>query len=258
MSQESQFVRVAALDALQDAKCSVVRANGHTIALFLHEGTVHAVDNRCPHMGFPLDRGTVRDGILTCHWHHARFDLVSGGTFDPWADDVRAYPVDIRDGQVFVDVAPHDDQRKHQHERLQVGLERDLSLVIGKAVLVLAADEADAVEPFRAGLLFGTRYRRGGWRQGLTMHTCFMNMLPFLRAEDRPRALYHGLSAVSAETFGEAPRFPLRPLPGETQDLATLKRWFRRFIEVRDDEGAAREPVERDPGRDLERHPEPR
>lgn len=53
-------------------------------------------DNRCPHMGFPLDRGTVKDCILTCHWHHARFDLASGGTSDPWADDVRAFPVTIR------------------------------------------------------------------------------------------------------------------------------------------------------------------
>ncbi|MEZ4608980.1 MAG: hypothetical protein R2838_01775 [Caldilineaceae bacterium] len=32
----------------------------------------------------------------------------------------------------------------------------------------------------------------------------------------------------------------LRPLPGETPDVPTLKRWFRRFIEVRDDEGAER------------------
>ena len=53
-------------------------------------------DNRCPHMGFPLDRGTVKDCILTCQWHHARFDLASGGTSDPWADDVRAFPVTIR------------------------------------------------------------------------------------------------------------------------------------------------------------------
>ena len=38
------------------------------------------LDNRCPHMGFALDRGSVDDGILTCHWHHARFDLASGCT----------------------------------------------------------------------------------------------------------------------------------------------------------------------------------
>ena len=48
-------------------------------------------------MGFPLDRGSVEDGILTCHWHHARFDLASGCTFDLWADDVPTCPVEVRD-----------------------------------------------------------------------------------------------------------------------------------------------------------------
>ena len=47
-------------------------------------------------MGFPLSQGTVKDGILTCHWHHARFDLHNGGTFDQWAGDVESYPVQIR------------------------------------------------------------------------------------------------------------------------------------------------------------------
>jgi hypothetical protein len=28
-------------------------------------------------MGFPLNQSTVKDGILTCHWHHARFDLMN-------------------------------------------------------------------------------------------------------------------------------------------------------------------------------------
>lgn len=240
MPRDSQLVPVATVASLQEGSCSVVHANGHTIALILHEGTIHAVDNRCPHMGFPLDRGTVRDGILTCHWHHARFDLESGGTFDPWADDVHTYPVEVHDGQVFVDVAVRRDPREHQERRLKVGLERDLPLVLGKSVLVLAASATDAVSPFREGLLFGTHYRRGGWRQGLTMHTCFMNMLPFLSAEDRPRALYHGLSAVAEDTFGAAPHFQLQPLPGSRKGVETLKRWFRRFIEVRDAEGAER------------------
>ena len=32
---------------------------------------------------------------MTCHWHHARFDLVSGCTLDLFADDARAYEVDV-------------------------------------------------------------------------------------------------------------------------------------------------------------------
>src|SRR4030095_4618467 len=64
--------------------------------------------------------------------------------------------------------------------------------------------------------------------------------LPHLAPEDRPRALYHGLSAVSRDCAGEPPRFIVRPLPRGTAAFTPLKRWFRRFVEVRDAEGAER------------------
>ena len=65
-------------------------------------------------MGFPLDRGSVEDGILTCHWHHARFDLASGCTFDLWADDVPTCPVEVRDGEVWIKPSfGHGDPSRH-------------------------------------------------------------------------------------------------------------------------------------------------
>ena len=75
----ARFVRAAGQDEVEAAGCTAVQVAGHVVALFAHGGEIHAVDNRCPHMGFPLEQGTVKDGILTCHWHHARFDLESGG-----------------------------------------------------------------------------------------------------------------------------------------------------------------------------------
>ena len=59
------FIRVADLAELQQTNCLTVQANGHTLVLFDYGDKIYAVDNRCPHMGFPLDRGTVKDGILT-------------------------------------------------------------------------------------------------------------------------------------------------------------------------------------------------
>jgi nitrite reductase/ring-hydroxylating ferredoxin subunit len=233
-------VRAARLSDVQAAGCLPVQVDGHTIALFARDGRIFAVDNRCPHMGFPLHRGTVQDGILTCHWHHARFDLVTGGTFDPWADDVRVFPVEVRDGEVWVDLAQHGNTAAHHRHRLGEGLERNISLVIAKTAIALVGSGEDPAVPFRIGLEFGTRYRREGWSQGLTIHGCMMNLIPALDAEDRPLALYHGLSAVAANSDGMAPRFPLTPLPGSATDMATLKRWFRRFVEVRDAEGAER------------------
>src|SRR5215210_3678031 len=235
------FVRAARLDDVRAAGRTSVRLAGRSLALFFHDGRVHALDNRCPHMGFPLHRGTLQDGILTCHWHHARFDLESGGTFDQFADEARVFPVEIRDGEVWVDLAPRGDLLAHQRQRLLDGLERNISLVLAKSVIGLLSGGEDPAEPFRAGLDFGTHYRRAGWGQGLTMHACMVNLLPHLAPEDRPRALYHGLSAVSRDSAGEPPRFVVRPLPtGRTADMPTLKGWFRRFVELRDAEGAER------------------
>jgi nitrite reductase/ring-hydroxylating ferredoxin subunit len=235
-----QLVLAARLSDFQNNHCLVVNIEGHTLALFTDGERVYAVDNRCPHMGFPLHRGTIKDGILTCHWHHARFDLASGGTFDQWADDVPTYPVEVRGEEIYVDLHPRTDLLNHQRKRLEDGLERNISLVLAKAVIHLLDRDVPSAEPFRSGLNFGVRYRMEGWGQGLTMHTCFINILPYLVPEDRSRALFHGLSAVANDSAGSPPRFMVRPLPDSPADLPTLKRWFRNFIEVRDAEGAER------------------
>ncbi len=237
---QSQFVKAISYDDLKKKGCQTVQLGGHTVALYATADSVYAVDNRCPHMGFPLDKGSVKDGILVCHWHHARFDLETGGTFDQFADDVRSFPVEVKDGEVWVDLAQYHDPIAHQKDRLQVGLERDIPLVVGKAVLVLMEADETAIEPFKAGLEFGSTYRQNGWGQGLTMHTCFMNMLPHLDEADRPRALFQGLNAVSRDSFNHPPRFGIRPLPGDPTDIPTLKRWLRQFLAVRDDEGSER------------------
>jgi nitrite reductase/ring-hydroxylating ferredoxin subunit len=241
----ANFLHAASLAQLRKTGLLTLQLDGHTIALFEHADQLYAIDNRCPHMGFPLDKGTVRDGILACYWHYARFDLASGGTFDQWADDVRSFPVELRDDEIYIDVALHQDPRVRQQERLAVGLERDIPLVIGKAMMTLldSGDDrwaGDPVLPFRTGLLFGAKYRDRGWGQGLTILVAMMNLYPHLAPEDRPRALYHGLAAVARDSAGHPPRFCVPPLPSNSSDLATLKRWFRQFIEVRDNEGAER------------------
>jgi nitrite reductase/ring-hydroxylating ferredoxin subunit len=234
------FVYAASADEVRQKGVLVVRLEGHSIALFADSDRIFAVDNRCPHLGFPLDRGTVKDCVLTCHWHQARFDLSSGGTFDPWADDVRAFPIELRGSEVWIDLTPQTDPREHQRGRLRDGLERNLSLVLSKAAILLLDRGEHPADPFRIGLEFGVQERQAGWGQGLTMHTCLMNMLPLLDAEDRPRALSHGLSAVAQDCAGMPPRFPLRPLPNSGAGMDTLKMWFRQFIAVRDSDGAER------------------
>ena len=235
------YIRVGTLDEIKQRQCLAVTGHGHTIGVFYHEGQVYATDNRCPHMGFPLDRGTVKDGILTCHWHHARFDLASGGTFDPWADDVRTFPVTIVDGEVWINPAPPSrDPVQHWSTRLRDGLEHNIRLVIAKSVLGLQAASTSYTIPLRIGTEFGMTYSAEGWGAAMSILTCVANTLPHLAEEDRPRALYQGLLHVARECSGQPPRFTVAPLPtGETRP-EVFKRWFRRFIDVRDAEGAER------------------
>src|SRR5581483_6088192 len=184
--------------------------------------------------------GSMCDGILTCHWHHARFDLATGGTFDQWADELRRFPVVLDGDAVLVDVRPQGDRVAHQRERLLDGLERDLPLVLAKATIALLEADPTGTDVFRAGLDFGVARRGGGWFRGLTTLTCFANLAPRLDPDERAGAFYHGRAEVAADSAGQPPRFPLDPLPGRTPGPERLAAWFRRFVDVRDAEGAER------------------
>ena len=241
MTQVKGHISAGSLEDLKTAGCKVVTGGGHAIAVIYDDGQVRAVDNRCPHMGFPLDRGSVSGGILTCHWHHARFDLASGGTFNPFADDVRSFPVTVVDGEVWVDPRPAErDEVHHWSGRLRDGLEHNIRLVSAKSVLGLHAAGADYRAPLRIGADFGTTYTSDGWGPAMTILTATANILPHLAEEDRPLALYQGLLHVSRECAGRPPRFVVDPLPtGETRPQV-FKQWFRSFIDVRDEDAAER------------------
>jgi nitrite reductase/ring-hydroxylating ferredoxin subunit len=258
------YVYAANIRDIESAgRCLAITVQKHAIAIFMCDSKIYAVDNRCPHMGFPLNQGTVKDGILTCHWHHARFDLINGGTFDQWAGDVTSFPIEIRNqNEVWIDISPAvvndtDSSRYRYHQTLlENGLKRNIPLMIAKTVIAMSGDvvgtnredtnnekednDSPLLNAFGVGLGFGSLYKQSGWGQGLTTHTCMMNIIPYLDTEDRPYALYHGLCAVAQDCASTPPRFKISPLPEPWPDLSTLKRWFRQFIESRDAPAAER------------------
>ena len=248
VQEANRSILVGTLEELKHKGYVSVTVQGHDIVLFYQEGEVYALDNRCPHMGFPLSRGSTKDGILTCDWHHARFDIKTGGCFDLWADDVPVFAVNVIDGNIFVRVEQPNKRkeqlRAHHLQRLNDAMEQNIALIVAKSVLTLDSQEVSSSDLFRKGLEYGTRYRQEGWGVGLTILTCMMNLAPFSRSsEDRLRAIYHGLSAVADDCSGQPPRFTVSPLPdvqSTSTDVGTLKRWFRHFIEVRDADGAER------------------
>jgi nitrite reductase/ring-hydroxylating ferredoxin subunit len=234
------FVHAGTVSELK-AKGRVVLHGPHRPVLVVYdEDRIFALDNRCPHMGFPLDRGSVQDGILTCHWHHARFDLASGCTFDLWADDVPTCPVEVRaGGEIWVRPSFGEaDAPAHWRRRLQDGLAHNLGLVIAKAVHGQLAAGVPAVEIVRQAALFGAR-NRNGWGAGLTILTALGNVLPMLGQQEVYLALFHGVRRVAADCAGQAPRRERAALASRP-DLPVLKRWLQGWTAVRHREAAER------------------
>ena len=234
-----ELALAGSLEELKAKGRLVVHGTDRPILVIYDRGRIFALDNRCPHMGFPLERGSVEDGILTCHWHHARFDLESGCTFDLWADDVPICPVEVRNGEVWVKTTfGHADPGAHWHQRLADGLAHDLGLVIAKAVHGQLAADVPRVDIVRQVALFGAQ-NRDGWGVGLTILTALANLLPVVPEEEAYLALFHGARHVAADCDGQAPRRERAPL-GSRPEPAAIKRWLRRWTSVRHRDAAER------------------
>jgi nitrite reductase/ring-hydroxylating ferredoxin subunit len=233
------FAFAGSLEELKAKGRLVVHGRHRPILVIYDRGRVFALDNRCPHMGFPLERGSLEDGILTCHWHHARFDLESGCTFDLWADDVPICPIEIRNGDVWVKTTfGHANPAAHWRQRLADGLAHDLGLVVAKAVHGQLAADVPHADIVRQVALFGA-HNRDGWGVGLTILTALANLLPFLPEEEVYLALFHGARRVAMDCDGEPPRRERAPL-GSQHDPTALKGWLRRWTNVRHREAAER------------------
>ncbi|MCG8691836.1 MAG: Rieske (2Fe-2S) protein, partial [Minwuiales bacterium] len=100
------------LDRLEAEGRAVVRLGGKQIALFVTPEGIKACNNRCPHEGYPLREGSLDDCILTCNWHNWKFDLTDGSNL-LGGDRLRTYPVEVRDGQVWVEIVdPPEETRR--------------------------------------------------------------------------------------------------------------------------------------------------
>ena len=241
MVQYTQRLRVGTVEEVKQRGSLVMAGSDRPLAIFYHQEHLYAIDNRCPHMGFPLHRGTTDDGILTCHWHHARFDLASGCAFDPWADDIPAYPVEIRDGEVWVTLQANGaNTAERWQRRLRQGMEQNLRLVQAKAIIGLLDAGAPPSAILTQAGLYGVQHRQSGWSSGLTILTAMGNILPHLHGEERLFPLYQGVVHVGRDCSDQPSQVLLQPLSTSSVSLATLKRWFRRWVEVRDRDGAER------------------
>jgi nitrite reductase/ring-hydroxylating ferredoxin subunit len=199
-----------ALSAVPVGGVKTLRHGTDRVAVFrLDAGTLHAVDDRCPHEGYPLSQGAVDGCTLTCCWHNWKFDLRDGAC-GKGGEDVRSYPLRVVDGTVQVDLAPPDpaDQLPKLWASLDEGLTRYdggrtvrdavrlLQLGVAPAAIAAAAARHDAV------------YAEWGATHGLAVAADVLHWLPRYPG---PQAAVPLAQALDVASFAHARR-PIRPV----------------------------------------------
>ncbi|MDM0054021.1 Rieske 2Fe-2S domain-containing protein [Variovorax sp. J22R115] len=105
MSTAQAWTDLIAEHELTERGRCFARRDGHEIALFRIEDTVHAIADSCPHAGASLARGALDGTTIRCPAHGLRFDLPSGCIHGAGGGlAVRTYPVRVHAGRVEVDL----------------------------------------------------------------------------------------------------------------------------------------------------------
>lgn len=101
----SKWTRVAAVADCPVGGLKGVMADGTAVVLANVDGTVYALRDQCSHEEFPLSDGELDGQDVVCTYHGARFDACTGARKAlPAVRPVKSYPVEVRDGDVYIDV----------------------------------------------------------------------------------------------------------------------------------------------------------
>jgi 3-phenylpropionate/trans-cinnamate dioxygenase ferredoxin subunit len=102
---DDEFERVARVeDVPERGVLSVVLEAGSRVCLARCDGEIFAINDNCTHEQFPMSEGYVlKDCVIECAWHGARFDLRSGAVLGPPAySPLPTFHVKVENGEIRV------------------------------------------------------------------------------------------------------------------------------------------------------------
>lgn len=241
MSPAPQWTPACSLDQLPVGGSRVFREDGLQVAILrVDHARIFAVDNRCPHEGYPLAQGEVKVGerrcVLTCAWHNYKFELETGAA-TIGEEAVRTFPVRVVDGTVEVDLAPPDPavERARLRRSIEGGLlERQLGRVARDVVRFLAAGGTPEEVALIGAALDGAR-ARWGTTHALPVAADALRLAQTLAGSARAHPLVQALD-MAAESVVRRPRRE-RPEPAvlpEAVDPAAHHAAVRAAVEAED------------------------
>ena len=102
------FHLVGPADDVAKGSVTTAEVDGIDIAIVhADDDTFYAVRDECSHASIALSEGEVDGCTLECWLHGSRFDLRTGEPSGlPATEPVATFPVEIRDGNIYVSTTP--------------------------------------------------------------------------------------------------------------------------------------------------------
>jgi 3-phenylpropionate/trans-cinnamate dioxygenase ferredoxin subunit len=115
----SSQIKVGKVGELADGAMTSVSTQQGEFLLARVGKKYYASDSRCPHMKGKLAQGTLEGTVVTCPLHGSQFDLKDGkvvrwlrgtgvlskvGRMFKSAQDLKTYPVQVKDDQLLIEV----------------------------------------------------------------------------------------------------------------------------------------------------------
>lgn len=98
-----QWINAASQDDVPKGDVIGITVQGREIALYEVEGKLFATDNICTHGHARMSDGFLEGNEIECPLHQGKFDVCTGKALcAPLTEDIRTYPVSIKDGRVFL------------------------------------------------------------------------------------------------------------------------------------------------------------
>src|SRR6185437_4466782 len=158
-----------------------------------------------------------KDDVLTCAWHNWKFELGTGVcTFG--GENIRTYPVEIRQGQVFVDITDPAAEviRPELFASLNAAME-DLDVGrMARDAMRLQRIGTPLADVIREGVRYAAPRAEYGWDHSLATLADCLRMSEYFSESLRALPVIQGLS-VAAE--GQVRR-PVRPRPEPIDPVA--------------------------------------
>lgn len=100
-----EYVEITPASELSSGERLFVEVADKPVVIFNIAGQFFAIGDVCTHDDGPLGDGTLEGYNIVCPRHGAEFDVRTGKVLElPAVVDIPAYPVQVRDGNIFLGV----------------------------------------------------------------------------------------------------------------------------------------------------------